>query len=54
MYHFQLQATMLELYGYDTETIEFFDRQYDWLMRWKEQCQKMNSSVLSILRPLSS
>lgn len=54
MYHFQLQATMLELYGYDTGKFEFFDRQYDWLIRWKEQCQKMNSSVLSILRPLSS
>lgn len=42
IYHFQLQATMLELHGYDSSIFEFFDRQYDWLMRWKEQCREMS------------
>ncbi len=42
IYHFQLQATMLELYGYDSSIMDFFDKQYDWLMKWKEQCQVMS------------
>ena len=42
VYHFQLQATMLELHGYDSGTVNFFDRQYDWLLRWEEQGKKMN------------
>ncbi len=42
IYHFQLQATMLELHGYDSSIMDFFDKQYDWLMRWKEQCQVMS------------
>ncbi len=38
LYHFQLQATMIELHGTDSFTHSFFERQYQWLLRWKEQC----------------
>ena len=40
IYHFQLQATMLELHGYDSSIVEFFDKQYDWLFRWESDCQR--------------
>ena len=52
VYHFQLCAQGIESDGYhdDTEdngymsnTLIFWDRQYDWLIRWKEQCLEMNS-----------
>ena len=43
IYHFQLQATMLELHGYDSGTVKFFDKQYEWLLRWEEQCKEMNN-----------
>lgn len=42
VYHFQLQATMIEIHGYDFVTFDFFDRQYAWLLRWKEQCREMS------------
>jgi len=40
VYHFQLQATMMEICGYDCVSFYFFDKQYDWLIKWKEQCQR--------------
>ena len=52
VYHFQLCAQGIESDGYhsDTEdngymsnTLIFWERQYDWLLRWKNQCLKMNS-----------
>lgn len=43
IYHFQLPAAILERDGYDAGVVNFFDKQYDWLLRWKEQCMKMNS-----------
>jgi len=52
IYHFQLTPQQIEIYGYhdDTEdngymsnTLMFWERQHDWLVRWKEQCLKMNS-----------
>ena len=43
IYHFQLLPAGLEMKGYDSGIVEFFDKQYDWLLRWKEQCIKMNS-----------
>jgi len=52
VYHFQLCAQGIESDGYhdDTEdngymsnTLIFWERQYDWLLRWKEQCLKLNS-----------
>jgi len=42
VYHFQLQATMMEIYGYDCVGADYFDKQYDWLIKWKEQCKVMN------------
>jgi Ser/Thr protein kinase RdoA (MazF antagonist) len=41
VYHFQLQATMLEIHGYDAGIVDFIDKQYDWLLRWKEQCSSI-------------
>ncbi len=41
IYHYQLQATILELYGLDCVDREFLDRQYDWLMRWEDTCSTM-------------
>jgi Ser/Thr protein kinase RdoA (MazF antagonist) len=38
IYHFQLQATMIELYGLNENQIRFFDSQYKWLQQWEEQC----------------
>jgi len=52
IYQFQLTPQQIEIYGYhdDTEdngymsnTLIFWERQHDWLVRWKEQCLKMNS-----------
>ncbi|MCL2776249.1 MAG: phosphotransferase, partial [Oscillospiraceae bacterium] len=52
VYHFQLCSQGIESDGYhaDTEdngymsnTLAFWERQYDWLIRWKEQCMQMNS-----------
>lgn len=39
VYHFQLQATVMEVYGYDCVDTDFFGKQYDWLVQWKEQCE---------------
>lgn len=38
LYHFTLQATMIELYGPDCVDNGFFDKQLDWLLRWRTQC----------------
>lgn len=38
VYDFQLQATIIEIYGPDCEDDEFLDNQLDWLYRWKAQC----------------
>jgi len=35
LYHFALQATMVELHGRESFSFDFFDNQLDWLMRWK-------------------
>ena len=43
VYHFQLPATKIETHGYDANTTKFFDKQYDWLNRWKKQCEEMNN-----------
>ena len=52
IYHFQLTPQQIERDGYnaDTEdngymsnTLTYWERQHDWLIRWKEQCLKMNS-----------
>ena len=38
LYHFALQATIIELYGLDCVSSEFLDRQLDWLQQWQAQC----------------
>jgi len=40
--HFALQATVIELYGIDCVDHRFFDKQLDWLYRWREQCEQMH------------
>ena len=38
VYHFQLQATILEIHGLDCVDAAFFDKQLDWLNKWRKQC----------------
>ncbi len=40
IYHFALQATIIEIFGMDCVDNEFLDRQLRWLYRWKEQCDE--------------
>jgi Ser/Thr protein kinase RdoA (MazF antagonist) len=37
LYHFALQATIIEMYGLDCVDNAFLDKQLDWLYRWREQ-----------------
>jgi hypothetical protein len=39
LYHFSLQATIVELFGLDCIDEAFIDKQLDWLYRWKEECE---------------
>lgn len=39
MYHFALQATIIEIHGLDCVDNAFFDRQLRWLNRWQAQCR---------------
>lgn len=39
LYHFSLQATIIEMYGFDCVDNAFLDKQLDWLYRWREQCE---------------
>ncbi len=38
LYHFALQATIIEIFGMDCVDEAFFDRQLVWLYQWQEQC----------------
>ena len=38
--HYQLQATIFEIYGLGRMKKQFLDKQLDWLMRWKDQCDR--------------
>lgn len=40
LYHFALQATVIENFGLDCVDNTFLDKQLDWLYRWREQCEK--------------
>jgi Ser/Thr protein kinase RdoA (MazF antagonist) len=40
IYHYQLQATIIEIYGLDCVDEEFLDKQLHWLMKWREQCER--------------
>jgi len=38
LYHFALQATIIEMCGIDCVDGAFLDNQLEWLYRWREQC----------------
>jgi Ser/Thr protein kinase RdoA (MazF antagonist) len=40
IYHYQLQATIIEIYGLDCVDEEFLDKQLHWLVKWREQCER--------------
>lgn len=40
LYHFTLQATIIELYGLDCVDNDFLDSQLKWLYKWQEQCDQ--------------
>lgn len=40
LYHFALQATIIELFGEGCVDNAFFDRQLKWLYGWREQCAR--------------
>jgi len=40
VYHFALQATIIELHGPDCVDNKFLDNQLDWLRRWQRQCER--------------
>lgn len=41
VYHYQLQATIIEIYGLNCVDEEFLDKQFDWLMKWANQCSDL-------------
>lgn len=47
LYHFALQATLLEMFGPDFVDEAFLDRQLDWLERWRRQCEAEESGICS-------
>lgn len=40
LYHFSLQATIVEIFGLDCIDEAFIDKQLDWLYCWKEECRR--------------
>lgn len=45
LYHFALQATIIEIFGLDCVDNDFLDRQLHWLYKWQDLC-KQNSERL--------
>ncbi|MCX8132310.1 MAG: phosphotransferase [Clostridia bacterium] len=43
--HYQLQATIIEVNGLDCVDERFLDRQLDWLMEWRAQCEKAETGI---------
>ena len=39
LYHFALQATIIEIHGLDCVDNAFLDKQLEWLYRWRKQCE---------------
>jgi ribosomal protein S18 acetylase RimI-like enzyme len=52
LYHFALQATIIEIHGIDCVGNAFLDKQLDWLYRWQEQCSN-DGNALGRISPLS-
>ena len=40
LYHFALQATIIEIHGIDCVDSTFLDNQLEWLYKWQEQCER--------------
>jgi len=45
VYHFALQAVIIELHGLDCVDDKFLDNQLDWLHRWQKQCQRSQAPL---------
>lgn len=43
--HFQLQAEIIRVYGLACVDEAFMTRQYDWIMRWRNQCLSRGTGV---------
>lgn len=43
IYHFALQATIIEIHGLDCVDDKFLDKQLEWLYTWQNQCEKSSS-----------
>lgn len=41
IYHFQLQATIIEVHGMDCVDEAFLDKQLNWLLEWQKQSEEM-------------
>lgn len=39
MYHFQLQATIIEIHGINCIDHHFIDKQFEWLKQWQIKCE---------------
>jgi len=44
LYHFALQATVIEVHGIDCVDSKFLDKQLDWLYKWRRQCEMNNTT----------
>ena len=40
VYHFALQATIIEIFGINCVDNNFFDKQLKWLQKWQCRCKK--------------
>lgn len=47
IYHYQLQATIIEIHGTSCVDEAFLDRQLEWLMRWRMQCESEEKRVIN-------
>lgn len=43
IYHFQLQATIIEIYGLDCVDEKLLNKRLNWLMRWCKQCERLRT-----------
>ena len=48
--HFQLQATILEIYGVDCIDEGFIDRQLDWLHKWQEAMAEFTEGLYGLMK----
>ncbi|MCL2571035.1 MAG: phosphotransferase [Defluviitaleaceae bacterium] len=48
IYHFQLQATIVEIYGIDCNPDDFEDKQLDWITSWMNKAEQEKGIVFYI------